>query len=68
MLSRGLIVKVISQTVNYISMHCNPFLKSPFCGVTDTDTISGFASQSGQPYSHLVEVHVLHIPRDLPLV
>ena len=29
---------------------------------------SGFQSQRGQPYSHLVEVYVLHVPWDSPLV
>ena len=26
------------------------------------DVFSGFQSQSGQPYLHLVEVYVLHVP------
>ena len=30
--------------------------------------ISGFQSQSGQPYSHFANVYVLHAPRDSPLV
>ena len=40
----------------------------PFCAATDTlfwtssDVSSGFQSQSGQRYSHLVEAYVLHIP------
>ena len=40
---------------------------NPFCKATDTpcwtcaDSSSGFQSQSEQPYSHLVEVYVLHI-------
>ena len=29
---------------------------------TSGDVSSGFQSQSGQPYSHLAEVYVLHIP------
>ena len=33
-----------------------------------SDVSSGFQSQSGQPYSCLAEVYVLHIPWDLPLV
>ena len=33
---------------------------------TSGDISSGFQSQSGQPYSHLAEVYMLHIPRDLP--
>ena len=32
------------------------------------DVSSGFQSQSGQPYSPLVEACVLHIPQDSPLV
>ena len=35
---------------------------------TSGDISSGFQSQSGQSYSHLVEAYVLHIPRDSPLV
>ena len=47
---------------------------SPFCGATDTpvwtssDVSSGLQSQSGQPYLHLAEMYVLHIPQDSPLV
>ena len=43
---------------------------SPFCGATDTlfwtsgDVSSGFQSQSGQPYSHLIEAYVIYIPWD----
>ena len=33
---------------------------------TGDDVSSRFQSQSGQPYSHLVEMYVLHIPRDSP--
>ena len=28
----------------------------------DDDDDDGFQSQSGQPYSHLAEMYVLHIP------
>ena len=35
---------------------------------TSGDVSSGFQSQSGQPYSCLAEVHMLHVPRDSPLV
>ena len=35
---------------------------------TSDDVCSGFQSQSGQSYLHLVEVYMLHIPLDLPLV
>ena len=45
---------------------------SPVCGVTDTpvwtsgDVSSGFQSQSGQPYSRLVEAYVIYVrPCDL---
>ena len=31
-----------------------------------SDDISGFQSQSGQPYSHLVEAYMLHIPEIYP--
>ena len=35
---------------------------------TSGDVSSGFQSQSEQPYLHLVEAYMLHIPRDSPLV
>ena len=35
---------------------------------TSSDISSGFQSQSGQPYSHLAEAYVLHVPWDSPLV
>ena len=35
---------------------------------TSGDVSSGFQSQSGQPYMHLAEAYVLHIPGDSPLV
>ena len=35
---------------------------------TSGDVSSGFQSQTGQPYSHLVEVYVLHVPRNSPMV
>ena len=35
---------------------------------TPGDVSSGFQSQSGQPYSNLAEVYILHIPWDSPLV
>ena len=35
---------------------------------TTGDISSGFQSQSGQPYWHLAEAYVLHIPWDSPLV
>ena len=35
---------------------------------TSGDVSSGFQSQSGQPYSHLVEAYVIYIPWDSPLV
>ena len=35
---------------------------------TSGDISFGCQSQSGQPYSHLVEAYVLHIPWDSPLV
>ena len=35
---------------------------------TSGDVSSGFQSQSGQPYSCLVEAYVLHIPWDSPVV
>ena len=52
------------------------FLKflEPFCGATNTPVLdfwwfsSGFQGLSGQPYSHLAEAYVLHIPWDTPLV
>ena len=46
----------------------------PFYGATDTlfctsgDVSSGFQSQSGMPYSHLAEAHVMNVPKDSPLV
>ena len=33
---------------------------------TSGDVSSGFQSQSGQPYSHMAEAYVLHIPWDSP--
>ena len=35
---------------------------------TSGDVSSEFQSQSGQPYSTLQEVYVLHVPRDSPVV
>ena len=36
---------------------------------TSGDVLSGFQSQSGQPYLHLIEAYMLHVPRDYsPLV
>ena len=35
---------------------------------TSGDVSSGFQDQSGQPYSHLVEAYVLHVPWDSALV
>ena len=35
---------------------------------TSGDVSSGFQNQSGQPYLHLVEVYVLHVPEISPLV
>ena len=35
---------------------------------TSGDVSSEFQSQSGQPYSHLAEAYVLHIPWNSPLV
>ena len=35
---------------------------------TSDDVSSGFQSQSGQPYLHLVEAYVIYVPRDSPLV
>ena len=35
---------------------------------TFSEISSGFQSQIAQPYSHLVEVYLLHVPRDSPLV
>ena len=43
-------------------------------GATDTpvrtsgNVSSGFQSQSGQPYLHLVEVYMIYVPWDSPLV
>ena len=38
------------------------------CFWTSDDVSSGFQSQSGQPYLHLVEAYILHILWDSPLV
>ena len=34
---------------------------SPFCW-TSGDVYSGFQNQNGQPYSHLAEAYMLHVP------
>ena len=40
---------------------------SPFFGATDNpgDVSSGIQSQSGQPYLHLADAYVLHVPLTL---
>ena len=45
-----------------------PFMETLMPLFSTFDDISGFQSQSGQPYSHLVVLYMTYIPRDSPLV